>query len=103
MKKNKLEKAFTLIELLVVIAIISVLSTIVFAAIDPNDIISKLEDNKRFDAITKLSKALELYKLDNGHYPEIDYVETYTEAGVNKTEFETALAPYMTIDLSEDT
>ena len=96
----KKQKAFTMIELLVVIAIISILSTILMVAIDPVGQSIKADDAKRIAMINQLQKALELYNLDHGHYPQMN-VHTWHD-GYHKTEFNSALAPYMKIDINDD-
>jgi len=73
-KNNLLAKncaGFTLIELLVVISIISVLSSIVFGAL--NDARTKARDAQRIQSLKEIQKALELYYNDNdGTYPIVD-------------------------------
>ncbi len=66
---NKLQKnkGFTLIELLVVLSIISLLSSIVLAAL--NDARAKARDARREMDIRQIQTALELYRDDHGEYP----------------------------------
>lgn len=47
-----------------------------------------------------METALEMYYLDNGRYPNLQQTHTWHN-GANHAAFETALAPYMTIDLSD--
>lgn len=61
------QKGFTLIELLVVIAIISLLASIVLAAL--NGARASARDAKRVADLHQLSQALELYASDHGSYP----------------------------------
>ncbi len=60
-------KGFTLIELLVVISIIGLLSSVVLSALKTTR--SKARDAQRISTLQQISKALELYYDDNGHYP----------------------------------
>ena len=69
MKINiKNNKGFTLIELLVVFAIISLMSSIVFGAL--NSARMKARDAKRASDMRNIRVALELYYAENGHYPD---------------------------------
>lgn len=58
---------FTLIELLVVISIISLISSIILVSVSKTR--AKAKDTKRRADLSQLTKALELYYEDNGHYP----------------------------------
>lgn len=62
-------RGFTLIELLVVVSIIGVLSTIVLGSL--NEARTRARDTARLAEVKSLQKALELYHLDNGEYPQI--------------------------------
>jgi len=62
------KKGFTLIELLVVIAIISVLSSIVLSQL--NEARAKARDTRRVSDLKNIQLALELYRDDNGAYPD---------------------------------
>lgn len=64
--KNK-NSGFTLIELLVVVSIISLLSTIVLAAIQDGRI--KARNTAKNNLVMEYIKALELYRNDTGTYP----------------------------------
>jgi prepilin-type N-terminal cleavage/methylation domain-containing protein len=60
--------AFTLIELLVVIAIIGLLSTIAIVSLGSSR--TKARDTKRIADIHQISTAMQLYRQDNGNYPD---------------------------------
>lgn len=64
---RKTAGGFTLIELLVVIAIIGTLASVVLANL--NSAREKARDARRQADLKELSKALELYFLDNNRYP----------------------------------
>ena len=69
-KHNKSRnKGFTLIELLVVIAIIGVLASIVTSSLSSAR--AKARDARRESDIKSIQTALEMYYLDNGHYPAL--------------------------------
>jgi type II secretion system protein G len=61
------QRGFTLIELLVVVAIISLLSSVVLATL--KDARDKANASKFKQEINQFTKALELYRSDNGMYP----------------------------------
>ncbi len=64
---NMARKAFTLVELLVVISIIGLLSTIAVASLSSAQMNAR--NAKRKADLTQISKALELYRADNGAFP----------------------------------
>ena len=66
-KGTDIVKGFTLIELLIVIAIIGILSAIVLVSLNIAQI--KARDSKRTGDLEQVTKALELYRSDNGVYP----------------------------------
>lgn len=69
MKTGLPKRGFTLIEILVVLSIISILSTILYASFGEAKIDSK---NKAFRSEMKeVQLALELYKAQNGQYPDV--------------------------------
>ena len=65
--KKIIKNGFTLIELLVAIAIISILATVVIVSLNSSR--QKARDTERVSNVKEVSKALELYKSDNGGYP----------------------------------
>jgi prepilin-type N-terminal cleavage/methylation domain-containing protein len=94
-------KGFTLIELLVVVAIISLLSSVVLAAL--KDVRTKAQQKAYREEIGQFINALELYKNDYGMYPGEGQVQYSYTAGTefapstteNAENFETLLRPYM--------
>src|SRR5690606_9328578 len=65
MKKST--SGFTIVELLIVVVIIAILaaiSTVAYAGIQ-----SRAEDSGRLHDLRSIAEALELYKTDNGSYP----------------------------------
>lgn len=75
-------RGFTLIELLVVVSIIGVLSSTSLVAFQ--GVKQKTKDTKSFIEIKELTKALELYKLDNNSYPgAFDTYYVSSQSGAN--------------------
>ncbi len=66
-KKTKLDRGFTLIELLVVVSIIGMLASVVLVSLQGAR--NKAKDAKLVLEIRELTKAMELYRLDNNGYP----------------------------------
>lgn len=65
----KRRTGFTIVELLIVIVVIAILATISVVAY--KGVQSRARDALRIDKVTKLARALELYKVDKGYYPPI--------------------------------
>lgn len=104
MRKNI--SGFTIVELLIVIVVIAILAAISVVAY--NGIQSRARDSARIQKIKDISKALELYKIDNNQYPPIQdgrgqestcgsQTENWGHCDRNNT-LAIALAPYMKID-----
>lgn len=87
----KKQSGFTLIELLVVVSIISLLSSIVFSAV--NNARSKGRDAKRQQDIHQIQNALELYYAANGQYPIFGWPMSNNPTTWGP--FQTALSPYI--------
>lgn len=62
-------RGFTIVELLIVIVVIAVLAAITIVAY--NGIQTRAENTKTISAVEKYAKALSLYALDNGSYPNV--------------------------------
>ncbi len=61
-------RGFTLIELLVVIAIIGILSAVVLASL--NAARGRANDARRLQDLQQIAKALTIYRIDNGKFPD---------------------------------
>lgn len=61
-------KAFTLIELLVIISIIGLLSSVTIVKLD--DAKSQARDARRLADLNTIKKALEMYRIEKGVYPD---------------------------------
>ena len=64
---RKTTSGFTIVELLIVIVVIAILAAISIVAY--NGIQARARDNIRYQDVKAITKALELYKVDNGNYP----------------------------------
>ena len=62
-----MEKGFTIIELLVVVAIIGLLASVVVLGL--NDAQLKARDTQRLEQIQQISKALNIYYVNNNQFP----------------------------------
>lgn len=65
--KNKRSQGFTIVELLIVIVVIAILAAITVVAY--SGIQERARDSQRASDIKTISKALEMYYLDNQSYP----------------------------------
>ena len=96
--KNK-QRGFTIVELLIVIVVIALLAAITIVAF--NGIQKRGSDSQRKSDIAAITKALELYYIDNGRYPAGSGSGTIngswsTTADASWQNLATALAPYAT-------
>lgn len=66
-KQKKNRSGFTIVELLIVIVVIGILAAIVIVAY--TGIQGRARDTQRVDDLKTIAKALEVYKINNGAYP----------------------------------
>lgn len=93
---------FTIVELLIVIVVIAILAAITIVAY--NGIQQRSKDSQRKSDIAAITKALELYYIDNGRYPAGSGANPSgtinsswsTTADASWQNLATALAPYAT-------
>lgn len=86
MKFPRKKKGFTLIELLVVVSIIGILAIIIISSLSSAR--NRAEDVTLFKKAQELQKAVELYNLDNGEFPESGNINTaYGYVGTNCEDF----------------
>jgi len=62
-------KGFTLMQLIVSVSVLAILATSVFFVLNSSARLGKAKDIKRYEDITAIAKAIELYQLDNGSLP----------------------------------
>lgn len=103
---TKEQNAFTIVELLIVIVVIAILAVISVVAY--NGIQSRARDAGRIQKIKDIAKAIELYKIDNGQYPQIQDGNSNESACGSQTEnwghcdrnkqLSDMLAPYIKLD-----
>lgn len=65
--KHKKENGFTIVELLIVIVVIGILAAITIVAY--NGVQGRARDSQRLSDVKVIVKALEIYKINNGAYP----------------------------------
>jgi prepilin-type N-terminal cleavage/methylation domain-containing protein len=94
--KTLKQKGFTLIELLVVVAIIGILATVVLSSLGAAR--TRARDARRIAEMKSFQTALEAYYLDNNGYPPF-IAYTFDGQTTNIAALETAMAPYIPIDL----
>ena len=80
------KKGFTLIELIIVIAVIALLAAATFVAVDPAKRIGQARDAQRWQDITAIADAIQLYIADNnGDFPTSTNDGVFTALGFNDT------------------
>lgn len=67
-RKNHKSSAFTIVELLIVIVVIGILAAIVIVAF--NGVQQRAKDTSIRSELQQMAKKMELFKVDNGRYPE---------------------------------
>jgi prepilin-type N-terminal cleavage/methylation domain-containing protein len=87
-------KGFTLIEILLAITLLAILFSLLVLAINPRNIISEVNDNKReTDALT-IYQALEQYAIKNNTYPDsIKNMPNNSSAHICKTTATSCASP----------
>lgn len=91
--KNQ-QTGFTIVELLIVIVVIGILAAITVVAY--NGVQSRALDTTRLGDISKIQKALELYKIDKGVYPNANPdPASWERSTTNPSGFMSSLQPYM--------
>ncbi len=76
--RNK-QTGFTIVELLIVIVIIAILAAITVVAF--NGVQTRARETTRMDDVSKIRKALELYRANNDRYPPHTAIGTNAPAG----------------------
>lgn len=74
-------RGFTIIELLIVIVVIAILATISIVAY--TGIQARARDNMTYSSVKDITKMLELYKIDHGHYPMSSYASDDANGCIN--------------------
>lgn len=87
---KKQSKGFTLIELLVVIGIISILSTLVFVALDPVKRFTDSRNARRVTDVSSILTAIHEYAVDNDGYFPTAITTTEQQLGTATTGCDTA-------------
>lgn len=92
------DRGFTIVELLIVIVTIAILAAITIVAF--NGVQARARDSQRRSDVTAITKALELYYIDNGKFPSGSGSTTInsgwsTTADASWANLATALRPYL--------
>lgn len=88
---RKSRSGFTIVELLIVIVVIGILAAITIVAY--NGVQDRALETRRLSDMTTITKALELYKIQNGEYPPVQSNSsgTWERSAVNPDNFLSAL------------
>lgn len=92
------QKGFTIVELLIVIVVIGILAAITIVAF--SGVQQRGRDARRLSDVVAIKKALELYKVDTGTFPNVAYTGSGNLDGWEASskeaagEFLTSLKPY---------
>lgn len=70
-------KGFTLIEIITAIGVLTILASVILAAVNPIEQFRKAQDAKRKSDLAQIQRVLEAYYQDFGRYP------AHTEGGLN--------------------
>ncbi len=76
---NRKNSGFTIVELLIVIVVIAILAAVTIVAF--NGVQQRSRDARRISNANSIRKALEIYKLQNGRYPLVNYTGLGAQAG----------------------
>ena len=68
-RHSQKQTGFTIVELLIVIVVIGILAAITIVAY--NGIQNRANDSRRISDLSQISKALEVYYVDNSKYPDV--------------------------------
>lgn len=99
--KEKIKKGFTLVEVLLVITLLSILIGMAILAINPRNLISEVNDNKREADAMIIYQALEQYALKNNSYPTaIVNMTNNNSAHICKTTATTCNSPKINLSSS---
>jgi len=95
-RQNKHQYGFTIVELLIVIVVIAILAAISIVAY--NGVQQRGRDSQRKADLQAISKAVELFYVDNGRYPMGGTswcTQISNTANGYKSGFQGAIAPYL--------
>lgn len=99
--RTRQSSGFTIVELLIVIVVIGILAAITIVAY--NGIQGRAQDTTRLSDISRIQKALELYKIDKGVYPNANPdPNSWERSTTNPDGFLSSLKPYMGGDIPVD-